>query len=375
MTGPMRDPSEYVAPTYLLTSVPAFVDSITDRGLADGLLLKDIRGAGQEVAEWKDWADYWAERALEHEAVGDAALARGSELTAGQHFARASLCAHYGQFLFFEFPEAKQRVSDLKVRLFARAAPLIRPSAERIDIPSSFGVLPAYLRIPPVGSPPYPCVVHVGGLDAAKEDSYQFSNLCLERGLAILTFDGPGQGETFYAGMRMGEGWNESVTAVIDHLEIRPEIDSDRIGVIGRSTGGFLAARATAAETRVKALAVWGAMYDLAAFDDIPPLVQEGYRFITESPDLASAKEAMRFVNMEGHAGDIMCPIYVLHGGRDNIAPPYNAHRLMAEVSGPATLSFYDESIHCNHDVAYIERPAMADFLATQLGSAVPPSG
>lgn len=368
MTGPLA-PEDYIAPTYLLTSVADFADSITERGLADGLIYRDIRRVKQDVADWKDWGDYWAERALEHEAAGDASLAGGHSLTAGQHFARASLCAHYGQFLLFEYPEVKERISELKVRLFAKAAPLISSPAERIDIPSSFGILPAFLRLPLEGSAPLPCVVHVGGLDAAKEDAYQFSNLCLDRGLAILTFDGPGQGETFYAGMRMGEGWHMAVSAVIGYLETRSEIDPGRIGMIGRSTGGFLAARATATDKRVQALAVWSAMYDLAAFDDIPPLVQDGYRFITESPDLASAKEAMRFVNMEGFAEQITCPMYVLHGGRDNIAPPYNAHRLVAEAKGPTTLSFYEDSIHCNHDVAHIERPAMADFLATQLHS------
>lgn len=361
---------DYPSRTYLLTSIAEFVDSITYRCLADGLLMQDLEYAKEQVMEWSEWCDAWIARAGHHERLADRAFEAGRQVTGVGHLVRASLCAHFGQFLFFEFPEAKERGVRRKVALFERVAPLLSPPAERVSIPFLLGDLPAYLRLP-AGPGPHPCVVQVGGMDASKEDSLQFGNLLLERGLATLAFDGPGQGETYYRGMRLFPGWPQAVSAVIDWLEGRPEIDGSRIGMIGRSTGGFLAPRAAADEARVKALVVWGAMYDLGAYELIPPLVQQGFVFITAAKSL---EEAARQIDLAGHAERITCPTYVVHGGRDNITPPSNAYRLVKEVSGPTRLDLYEDGIHCNHDLAYLVRPDMADWLAEQLRSTGPRS-
>jgi 2,6-dihydroxypseudooxynicotine hydrolase len=360
-----------VAPTYFLTSIADFVDSITYRMLADGMVLPDVVAARAEVKEWSEWCSFWMRRAGAHEALGEEALARGYRLSAGEHFVRASLCAHYGQFLFFAFPEEKRRAVERKVRLYHRAAPLVHPPAQPLEIPSGKQELPAYLRVP-VGDGPFPCAVLVGGLDAAKEDAHQFSDLCLRRGLATLAFDGPGQGESYYRGTLLGEGSSRSVSAAIDALARVGGIDSERIGVIGRSTGGSLAPYAAASDKRIKACVAWGAMYDLENFESIPPLVQEGFRFATGSADPRAAREAMRFINLAGVASRIACPLLVVHGGKDNITPPGNAERLIAETGGPSELRLFADSIHCNHDVAHIVRPEMADWLAAQLGAAPP---
>jgi 2,6-dihydroxypseudooxynicotine hydrolase len=359
---------EYVAPTYLLSNIPDFIDSITYRMLADGLILQDIRAAREAVSQWSGWGEFWMARARIHERAGEESFAKGYRLTAGEHFARGSLCAHYGQFLYFAFPEVKRQASDMKVQLFQKAAPLVEPPAERLEIPYEGAVLPAFLRVPQ-RSRPVPCVVLVGGLDAAKEDAHQFSSLCVARGLATIAFDGPGQGETYYRGLRLDASYHRAVSAVIDYLETRPEIDRAKIGVMGRSTGGFLASQAAALDPRITACVVWGAMYDLRQFARIPPLVKDGFQMITRSKNWDEAEVAMRFVNLHGLAGRITCPLYVLHGGKDNITPPYNATRLVAEAKGPTTLALYEDSIHCNHDVAYIARPDMADWLARHLGT------
>jgi 2,6-dihydroxypseudooxynicotine hydrolase len=154
---------------------------------------------------------------------------------------------------------------------------------------------------------------------------------------------------------------------VIDHLVGRDEIDSNRIAVIGRSTGGFLAPQAAALDDRIRACVAWGAMYDLKEFDIGPPLIKDGFQMVTRARDLDETRERVAFIDMEGVAERIECPLYVLHGGKDNITPPYNAERMIAEASGPTRLRLYPDSIHCNHDVAHIARPEMADWLAEQL--------
>jgi 2,6-dihydroxypseudooxynicotine hydrolase len=57
--------------------------------------------------------------------------------------------------------------------------------------------MPGYRRLP-AGSQRPPCVILLGGLDTTKEDYQVVNDLCVERGLATLAFDGPGQGETLF---------------------------------------------------------------------------------------------------------------------------------------------------------------------------------
>lgn len=358
-------PAGFVSPTYLMTTVPDFLRSITYRMLADGLLLQDIRAA-ESIDDWATWGDFWIDRARGHERLATVASGVGRAVTASQHLVRASLCAHYAQFLYFDFPEIKRRAVELKAALYAAAAPLLSPPAIPVEIPFAGGSLPGYLRVP-AGTAPCPAVVLVGGLDAAKEDANQFSDLCLERGVATLAFDGPGQGEAFYRGHLFSAEFHRSISAAVDLLETRSEIAEGRIGVLGRSLGGFLAPQAAARDLRIKACVAWGALYDLGSFDRKPPLIQEGYRFITGAADLAEAKARAAFVDLSGTAEAIACPLYVVHGMKDNSVPPESAERLVREARGPTELWLVPDSIHCNHDVAHVVRPAMADWLAETL--------
>ena len=93
---------QHVAPTYWLTSIPDFVESITYRMLADGMLLQDIRAASTQVADWAGWGPFWLERAREHEAVGERMLARQYRVTAGDTLEIERLAVEAGQPFTFD---------------------------------------------------------------------------------------------------------------------------------------------------------------------------------------------------------------------------------------------------------------------------------
>lgn len=335
------------------------------RFLADGVHYRDLMDIRAATPDWSQWCAVWSQYAGAAEERGALALTRSLSRTAAKEFVRAALYFHYAQNLYYDNPALKRATHDRKVSAFKRAAPLLDPPLEPVKIAFDGIEMPGYLRLPPGRAKP-PCVILLGGLDTTKEDYMVVNDLCAERGLATLAFDGPGQGETLFR-MPWRKDFERSIGAVLDYLDTRPEIDRDRIGIIGRSTGGFYAPKAAAIDTRIKAAVAWGAMVHLRNLASIPAVTRDGFLFVSGSK---SVDEALRFfecINLEGVASRIRCPLLIVHGGLDTITPMENATRLAAEAGGPVETLIWEDSGHCCHDRAHIVRPAMADFMLRRL--------
>ena len=95
-----------------------------------------------------------------------------------------------------------------------------------------------------------PVVVMAMGLDSSKEEMNSYERLFLARGLATLTFDGPGQGEGEYE-FAIRPDYEAPVGAVLDWLELRDDIDAARAGLWGVSLGGYYVPRAAGFEHRL----------------------------------------------------------------------------------------------------------------------------
>jgi len=345
------------------------VEQVIDHGihrfLADGVYYRDLMDMRVAISDWSQWCAVWLKYAAAAEARGTAALDKSFRHTAASEFVRAALYFHYAQNLYYDDPVLKRETHDRKVAVFKRAAPLLDPPLDPVKIPFDGVEMPGYLRVPAGRARP-PCVILLGGLDTTKEDYMVVNDLCVARGLATLAFDGPGQGETLFH-MKWRKDFERSISAVLDYLERRPEIDTNRIGIIGRSTGGYYAPRAAASDERIKAAVAWGAMYHLRNLASIPQVTREGFVFASGS---STVEEALRFfecINLEGHASKIRCPLLIVHGGRDTITPMENATRMAAEAGGPVETLIWEDSGHCCHDRAHIVRPAMADFMLRRL--------
>lgn len=345
------------------------VEQVIDHGihrfLADGVHYRDLMDMRAGITDWSQWCGVWSQYAAAAEARGTAALEQSCKQTAAREFVRAALYFHYAQNLYYDDPALKRQTHDRKVAVFKRAAPLLDPPLEPVKIPFEGIEMPAYLRVPGGRTRPS-CVILLGGLDTTKEDYMVVNDLCVERGLATLAFDGPGQGEALFR-MLWRKDFERSISAVLDFLESRPEIDRNRIGIIGRSTGGFYAPKIAAIDKRIKAAVAWGAMYHLRNLATIPAVTREGFIFVSGSK---SVEEALRFfecINLEGYAAKIRCPLLIVHGGLDTITPMENATRLAAEASGAVEKLIWEDSGHCCHDRAHIVRPGMADFMLRHL--------
>lgn len=198
------------------------------------------------------WVAAWTRLAEPWERQGAHAEAQGKTSEAREAYQKA--CVYYGiaKFPVINHP-AKQAAYRKCMENYLKAARYFDPPLERVAIPFEGQEIIGYLRLPK-GVPHPPVVIATGGIDVYKEDR-DVSDL-LEAGLAAFSTDMPGNGECplWYAPES-----HRFYSAVIDYLLTRKEVDGTRMGIIGRSYGGYWGAKMAYVESkRLRAAVDWG---------------------------------------------------------------------------------------------------------------------
>lgn len=336
------------------------------RFVANGVTLTDFEEVTGSIASWDEWCRAWSERAGLHERLGREALDNNKTLSAGEHLQRAGVYYHFANFLFVHDQPQMQAAHRKAVECRRLALPYLTPPGERVKIPYEGKHLYGILR-KPFGVARPPVVVMAMGLDSAKEETDAYEQPLLARGMATLAFDGPGQGEGQYDFAIRGD-YEAPVKAVIDYVETRRDLDSDRVGIWGVSLGGYYAPRAAAFEKRIKACMALGGPFEwLAAWDGLPELTREAFRVRSHSKSAEQARQHAGTLSLVGVADRITCPIYIMNGRLDRIVPCADAERLAREVKGPVELNIIEDGNHIANNRAHKWRPQSADWMAEQL--------
>jgi dipeptidyl aminopeptidase/acylaminoacyl peptidase len=339
------------------------------RFVANGVSLTDFEEVTASLGAWRDWCAAWSARAAVHEEIGRAALARGKRLSAGEHLQRAGVYYHFAKFLFVHDVALMKAAHMKAVDCRRLALPHLVPAGERVAIPFEGRTLAGILR-KPTGIARPPVLVMACGLDSCKEETASYEAPFLARGMAILVFDGPGQGEAEYDFPIRGN-YETAVTAVVDFVAARGDLDSARIGVWGVSLGGYYAPRAAAFEKRVKACIALSGPFDFGAvWDRLPELTRETFRVRSHCTDEAGARRNAATLSLEGVAGSIDCPLCIVAGRQDRLVPWQDAERLAREAAGTVELMLVEDGNHVANNRFYRWRLQTADWMAEQLGSA-----
>jgi dienelactone hydrolase len=339
------------------------------RFVSNGVPLTDFEQVTAGVERWEDWCKAWSARGAIHEGLGKKVLAEGHRLSAGEHLTRAAVCYHFSKFVFVVDYDQMKAAHMKAVECRNLALPLLDPPGERVAIPYEGKRLYGNLRKPRGIARP-PIVVMCMGLDSAKEEMDSNENVFLARGMATLTFDGPGQGEGEYDFGIRGD-YEAAVKAVVDFLETRSDVDSGRVGLWGVSLGGYYAPRAAAYEKRVKACIALSGPFDWADFfDKLPDLSRDTFRVRSKAATDDDARKRAATLTLKQAAKNITCPLFVVAGKQDRLVPWQEAERLAAAAAGPVVRCYIEDGNHVANNRVYRYRPQSGDWMARQLGVA-----
>ena len=311
----------------------------------------DVRRTTERIKVPAAVVKEWVRTAEQEEQLAEQAEASGHHETAAEFFYRAAL--YYGPACGVTHKNTARKLAlyERLVHCYQRFTELFdEGNVRRVEIPFENGkTIPGILQTVP-GKEKTPCVLVVPGMDTIKEYMPSpYHNHFRRRGMATLSIDGPGQGES-----NIRETWvtldnfERAGSAAIDFIKTLPEIDADRIGVYGWSMGSYWGPRIAAHDPRVKALV--GAMGVYLQKDTIfkqsKPAYRANYMYMSNIHDEDAFDEMAANMTLEPLVDQIRCPTLLAMGEFDELCPLEDAERLFDMLSCPKELWVYEDETH-----------------------------
>lgn len=327
-----------------------------------------------DVGDTAAWVSAWEELATNAESEATAADERGHRATAIARYFHAS--TYWQMSDVFASGQPDRSAPFLKSQeMFRRGARLHEPEIRVVSVRNGDETYDGYYCLPPGHKPgeKVPGILFIGGADAFTEETYFSGKGILERGMAMLLLDLPGRGSAIYVkGIPTRADYEVPAKVAFDWLEAQPEIDPQRLGLLGISFGGYYGPRVAAFEPRVKALVAWGGIMNAAQdIFDFNPRSHKMLQFLTATDSPEAARAMLDTFDLTEIAPKIACPTMITHGARDPVSDVRGAEKLFAAVGakdkqlhvlkGPG-------AVHCSYDDWRDVVPLMFDWMRDKLG-------
>jgi dipeptidyl aminopeptidase/acylaminoacyl peptidase len=187
----------------------------------------------------------------------------------------------------------------------------------------------------PGGKGPFPAVAIYHGFTGTKVEPHRIfvkmARALVEQGIAAVRFDfrGSGDSEGDFANMTVSGEIADGIR-VLDFLQEQPLIDRTRLGVVGLSMGGAVAASVAGKDERVKSLVLWAAVALFDIFEKEEELLRQarelGYADLGGNVLNYSFYEDARTQEPLAWAAKHEGPALIIHGDEDPTVPVAHAN-------------------------------------------------
>src|SRR5215212_3794098 len=311
---------------------------------AMGLPADVTEHALRRVRSVQDWDLAWTWAAQRFLGEGRIQQRVGQEDAAALSQQHAALAYHLAGMLVFDDPRKIRALRASASSLYARSLPVLRPAVRRVEAPWRTTHLPGYLALPENVSDPVPLAVILNGTSTSKEETLLWADAFLEQGLAVLALDWPGSGESSL-NVAPTPDCDDFIEGVIAVVSDEPAIDASRLGLVGFSLGGAVAALAAANDRRVGAIVAV-----TPPFDPRPWLARAQPLLRRHLATIAGGEEQLTRLTsgfaLPGVMGRVRCPVLVFGAGRDLIVPPEEAIRFCVAAGERGILLWYTDGRH-----------------------------
>ena len=342
-----------------------------------GAVSECFQAASRMKPDLESWHREWLVVAERNDQRGDLEEKQGHIRTAMSCWLRAA--DYYRSAEFWLLPDDPRRLRTFDKCERASQKWLKYLPGEVVEIPYEKGIsLPAYF-VKPKNVSKCPVLISFGGLDSFKDELWFMTGRgAVQRGIAVLMVDGPGQGGTLRRHkVPTRFDYEVPVGKCIDYLATRNDVDAKRIAVSGSSLGGYYSARAGSKEHRLAACISHGAIWDVEQrFRDRGEnhALASHMKWVFGASTMAEAIEKAKPFKLEGVLNEMQCPYLVLHGGHDvlGVENSKTVYEYAKKHGVKVTLRLTSEeetgAEHCQHDNPTLGQELMGDWLADVFG-------
>ncbi|MEV4517960.1 alpha/beta hydrolase [Dactylosporangium sp. NPDC049525] len=313
-----------------------------------------ILGLRHAIRKLDDFTREMVKLARHFERRGAGQQRSGHPASAADDYFTAAILYGGAQWPIFANTELNVVLEQKKVDCYTAYTAGADHHVEAVEIPYEDGSLAGWLHLPEghAGAPGnLPCVVMLSGMDGFKEmNVFASADRYLRRGMAVLSFDGPGQGtslvrEIWYDPDRYGQVG----PAAYELAAARPELDPARIMLCGVSQGSLWATQMVAAEPRYAACAVMFTCFDpgnTAMLTTHSPTFRQRFMYMTGTSGVEELEKKLSTMTVAGLGERITVPYLVVMGEDDPLCDPVDTYDHLNAVRGPKELLFYTGEHH-----------------------------
>jgi len=317
----------------------------------------EFRATAARIRKVSDFAREFSLTARKREAKAVAFEEAGRLISARESYLTASLLWASARWPIFETTAQLEQLEERMNHCYAKFAELAPHPVEIVRIPFEGKELPAYLHLPHTPAPgeTFPCVVNIPGMDSSKETGVTlYGDPYLERGIAVLTIDGPGQAESASLGIFVtATNHMQAAEATFDWLEKHDAIDPDRLIIRGTSVGTYWGLQwAAALGDRTKGVAVSGVCHEPGCntiFNMASPSFKLRYMWMANYEDEDAFDDFAKTIDLRPIVPAITCPVLILAGEEDQLSPVEHSYDVFDRIDAPKEIVVYEGA---NHSVA-----------------------
>jgi len=358
--------------------IEAFMPGVVGALLEFGYKISDVRKASNLMKCAKAMSYAWERAGKRQEQIAREAEEKGYYVTAGEAYLRAALYYGRGQWSITE--EENQRKIELHAKCimcYKKMAEYCEYKIERVEIPVGDKFIVGNLHLPNTEEK-VPAILFCPGMDMIKEEyPYPFNNHALKRGAAVLSIDGPGQGESNIRNIKVTlKNYDEAGKSAVNYLVSRPEIDADRLGIFGVSMGSYWAPRIAAIDDRLKGCVAALGCYlskDLI-FKCAQPGFRKNYMYMSGIYNDDEFDEMAEQMTLENIAPNIKIPTLLSVGEWDELNPIEHSKKFFELLGGPKELWVWEDEFHPCGGVAHEAYPAAIDWLLAAVNGKIDPN-
>ncbi|KRB36469.1 alpha/beta hydrolase family protein [Microbacterium sp. Root180] len=253
--------------------------------------------------------------------------------------------------------------------------------AEVVSYESGGLTVQAVIRRPPSGAPSSPAIVFVHG--STDEEAYSglteyddLADLLVDSGYTVVSPDLRGHGDSDDGSsweIDMDVGATLDVVNAVRATAADSRVDPDRVAIVGHSSGGTLAVKASVVDPQIAGAIVALSPSHVSPWEEVKTFLSGTPSYdtvVAAHGDIDESPEYWRDISALTYVDRAAAPLLILHGTADEVVPIGWSRFVQAQWSAAGkdvTLTEVEGADHwMDGDVALIDR-TVSGFLAERL--------